>query len=112
MAKIEFFNLHDVLTDYCLILDRSRKFFHATRYRLVKRAFEPAQNPVRFAKRELDDAIGARLRPADRINAQLRRVARRPNMRDIAVAEIDADTVKHVDSSDGVKAEGRREKAR
>ena len=51
MAKLQFFSLNEILMHYCLILDRSWKFFHPARRRLCKRAFEPAQDPVGLAER-------------------------------------------------------------
>ncbi len=65
-----------------------------------KPSFQLTQNPVGFAQCKLHDLICARLRIAVGIDAQLRRVARRPDVGDVAVAEVDAHTIEHVDVHD------------
>src|SRR3989337_2541429 len=77
---------------------------------LRKRAFQLTQYSVGFAPGKLHDCIGARLRIAIGINAQLRRVARRPDMRDVAIVEIDAHAVEDIDAHDvGETKRGREE---
>ena len=68
-------------------------------------SFQLTQDSVGFAQRKLHDLIGARLRIAIGIDAQLRRVARRPNVRDVAIAEIEAHAIEHVDAHDVVEPE-------
>ena len=68
-------------------------------------SFQLTQDSVRFAQAQLDDLIGARLRIAVCIDAELRRVARRPNMGNVSVAEIEAQAIEHVDAHDVIEPE-------
>jgi len=81
---------------------------HGFQARLIQSAhegsFQLAQNPVRFAQRKLHDFIGARLRIAIGIDAQLGRVARRPYVRDVATAEVDTHAVEDIDARDIVES--------
>jgi hypothetical protein len=70
---------------------------------LREHAFQLTQNSVRFAQGQFHDCIGARLRIAIGINAQLGRVARRPDMRNVAIIEIDAHAVEDIDAHDVVE---------
>ena len=79
---------------------------------LRERSLQLTQDAVGLAHGKFDDFIGARLRIAIGINAQLRRVARRPDVRNVAVAEISAQAVEHIDPRDLVESECRREAAR
>ena len=79
---------------------------------LGKRAFEPAQDSVGLVKGYINYTIRAWLRRANGVDAQLRRIARRPDMGDIAIAEINPHAVEHINSGDGVEAQGRCEKPR
>ena len=76
---------------------------------LRERSFQLTQDPIGFAQPEFDDLIGARLRIAVGINAQLRRVARGLDVRHVAVPEIDAHAVEHIDAHDVVEAQCARE---
>ena len=77
-----------------------------------ERCFQLAQDPIGFAQTKLHDLIGARLRIAVGIDAQLRRVARRPDVRDFAIAEIDAHAIEHIDPHDVIESERGREEKR
>ena len=78
---------------------------------LRERSFQLTQDPVGFAQRKFDDLIRARLRIAVGIDAQLRRVARRPDVRDVAIVEIDAHAIEDIDARDIVEPERGREEA-
>src|SRR5687767_9906610 len=67
-------------------------------------SFQLTQNAVRFTDGKVDDFIGARLQVTDGVDAQLRRVARWPEMRDIAVVEVNAHAVKNIDAGDIVES--------
>lgn len=71
---------------------------------LGERSLQLTQNAVWFTDRKFDDLIGARLRVAVGINAQLRRVARWPDMRDIAIMKINAHAVENIDAGDFVES--------
>ena len=77
-----------------------------------ERSFQLTQDAVGFTQPKLHDLIRPRLRAAVGVDAQLRRVARWPNVRHVAIVEIDAHAVKHIDPNDIVETEGRREEAR
>jgi hypothetical protein len=51
---------------------------------LRERSFQLIQDPIGFTPPKLDELIGARLRIAVGIDAQLRRVAQRADVRDVA----------------------------
>src|SRR5262245_33535210 len=70
-----------------------------------------SQDSVGFAPSELHDLISAHLRIAIGIDAQLRRVARRPDVRDVAIAEIDAHPIEDIDPHDVVESKRGREEA-
>ena len=76
-----------------------------------KSSFQLTQNPVGFAQCKLHDSIGARLRIAVGIDAQLRRVARRPDVRDVTIVEIDPHPIEDIDAHDVVESKRGREKA-
>ena len=61
---------------------------------------------------KLHDSIGARLRIAVGIDAQLRRVARRPDVRDVAIVKMDAHAVEYIDAHDIVESKRACEKTR
>ena len=79
---------------------------------LRERSFELTQNALRFAQCKFDDFIGARLRIAVSIDAQLRRVARRPDVGDVAIVEINAHAVENIDAHDIVETKRGCEKPR
>src|SRR5258705_7616306 len=77
-----------------------------------ERSFQVTQDAVGFTQPKPHDLIRPRLRAAVGVDAQLRRVARWPDVRHVAIVEIDAHAVEHVDPNDIVEPEGRREEAR
>ena len=87
-------------------------FSQKTRSLSCERTFELAQDPAGFTYPKLYDLIGTFLRIAVGINAQLRRVARRSDMRYVAIVETDAHAVEHIDAHDFVEAKRSREEAR
>ena len=53
----------------------------------------------------LDDRVRTGLCVGNRVNTQLRRVSRRPDMRDVAVRKVEPEAVGGVDVHDIVEAE-------
>src|SRR5581483_10723610 len=89
------------------------KIKHASSQRtLWERSFQPTQDAVGFTHAELHDPIGSGLRAAVGIDAQRRRVARRPEMRHIAVTKINAHAVQDIDAGNVVESKRGCEKPR
>ena len=76
-----------------------------------ERSFQLTQDPVGFAQPELHDLIRTRLRITVGIDAQLKRVARRPDVRDVTIVEIDPHPIEAIDAHDVVESKRGREKA-
>ena len=74
-------------------------------------SFQLAPDSIGFAQPKLHDLISACLRIAVGVDAQLRRVARRPDVRDVTVAEIDAHPIENINADDIVESERGREEA-
>jgi hypothetical protein len=63
---------------------------------LRERSFHLTQDSVGFAQPKLHDLIGARLRIAVGLDAQLTRVARWPDVRDVTIVKMHAHAVEDI----------------